>query len=149
MANIRRGGGGALQRGFSLLEVLVSIVVLSVGLLGVAALQMAGLRYNQSAAERSAAVIQLHSIEDVLRADRANAIRGDFNLAIDEPAGSGDSYVTDALRKWRGEIASTLGEGASGGVRCDGAKCRIEVRWDDSRASEGDSLQQVVTEVYL
>lgn len=41
--------GQAQQTGFTLLEVLITLVILSVGLLGVAGMQAAGLRNNHSA----------------------------------------------------------------------------------------------------
>ena len=50
----RYGRGTA---GFTLLEVLVAVVVLSVGLLGLASLQVNGLRFNHSAYMRTQATL--------------------------------------------------------------------------------------------
>src|SRR3970040_1926224 len=47
---------GARQRGAGLIEVMVAVVVLAVGLLGIAGLQLASLQNNHSAALRSQAV---------------------------------------------------------------------------------------------
>ena len=56
--------------GFSLLEVLIALVVLSVGLLGLAALQAAGLRGSSSAFQRSQAVVLASDIADRMRVNR-------------------------------------------------------------------------------
>ena len=50
--------------GFSLLEVLIAVLVLAVGLLGVAALQLNGLKTNQSALQRSLAPALAYSMMD-------------------------------------------------------------------------------------
>lgn len=57
------------QRGFSLVEVLVAMVVLSVGLLGIAALYVESLRAGKSALTRSEAVILAADMADRIRAN--------------------------------------------------------------------------------
>src|SRR5262245_46183440 len=52
------------QHGVGLVEVLVSMLVLSIGLLGLATLHMWTLRNEQSTLERSFAVVATHSIVD-------------------------------------------------------------------------------------
>lgn len=59
------------QSGFTLLEVLVAIVVLSLGLLGLAGLQAASLRNNQTAYYRGIATQQAYDMADRLRANLA------------------------------------------------------------------------------
>jgi type IV pilus assembly protein PilV len=61
----------ATQRGFSLIEVLVTILVLSVGLLGLAGLQLQSLKFNQSAYLRSQATLLAYDVLDRLRANEA------------------------------------------------------------------------------
>ena len=56
--------------GVGLIEVLVALTILSVGLLGVAAMQVLALRNNTSATDRSMAVILSYSIIDSLRGNR-------------------------------------------------------------------------------
>lgn len=57
------------QQGFTLVEVLVAIVVLSIGLLGLAGLQATGLRNNHSAYLRTQATLQAYDIIDRMRAN--------------------------------------------------------------------------------
>ena len=59
------------QSGFSLIEVLVSILVLMVGILGVAAMQMVSFQTNQSAYARSHAIYIAQDIFDRMRANPA------------------------------------------------------------------------------
>ena len=69
----------SLQRGFSLIESLVALVVLSVGMLGIAAKFVEGLKASRTAVYRTAA-IQLAS--DMMERIRANpGAEGDYELA--------------------------------------------------------------------
>jgi type IV pilus assembly protein PilV len=56
-------------RGFSLLEVLVALLVLSIGLLGLAGMQMVGLRSNNSASFRGQAVAIANDLAERMRAN--------------------------------------------------------------------------------
>ena len=57
------------QRGFTLLEVLISIVIFSIGLMGIAGLQASGMRYTQDSQLRTIAIAQAESMADRMRAD--------------------------------------------------------------------------------
>ena len=57
------------QRGFSLLEVLVTLILLSVGLLGVAALQLTSLRYAATSGGRNQAALFAQEVADRIRAN--------------------------------------------------------------------------------
>lgn len=67
------------QRGFTLIEILVALVILSVGLLGVASLQVQGLRNNQSAYLRSQATLLAYDMADRMRTNSDSAIAGSYN----------------------------------------------------------------------
>ena len=56
-------------RGFTLLEVLIALVILSIGLLGIAGLQGVGLRSNQGAYLTSQASLLAYDIADRIRAN--------------------------------------------------------------------------------
>lgn len=70
------------SKGFSLIEVLVSLLILSLGLLGVAGLQTASLRSNQTAYFRSQATAAAADIIDRMRANPQGVANGKYN-AID------------------------------------------------------------------
>jgi type IV pilus assembly protein PilV len=58
-----------LERGFCLLEILVTVVVISIGLLGLAGLQLVGLRATNSAHEHTLASLLAQDIEERIRAN--------------------------------------------------------------------------------
>jgi type IV pilus assembly protein PilV len=69
----------ARQRGFTLLEVLIALVVLAVGLLGLAALQNLGLRYGNESYERSQATLLIYEMIDRMRANPSGVRGGSYD----------------------------------------------------------------------
>lgn len=67
--------------GFTLVEVLVTVVILAIGLLGLAGLQVNGLLHNTTAYERSQAIFLAYDIIDRMRANRENV--ADYATALD------------------------------------------------------------------
>lgn len=67
------------QSGFSMLEVLVTILVVSFGLLGMAALITTGMRSNNTAHFRSIATQQTLDIADRMRANLAGVRAGNYD----------------------------------------------------------------------
>lgn len=144
------------QAGVGLIEVLIALLVLSIGMLGMAGLQMWSLKNNQGSMERGMAVMQTHTIADAMRADRTNAIDNRFNIAPGEEIGTERSaWVTEALTTWRGSLIANLGEFATGGIDCDGATCEITIQWKDQTVvqedaeEEGAGMQTLTTQVRL
>ena len=66
---LRRVGPPAAQAGFTLVEVLIALVVLAVGMLGIAALYIEGLRASRTALVRSEAVVLATNMADRIRAN--------------------------------------------------------------------------------
>lgn len=66
-------------RGFSLIEVLVSVLILGVGLLGMAALQVRALRTSQMSLQRSLATQLAYDIADRMRANPVGLAAGNYN----------------------------------------------------------------------
>jgi type IV pilus assembly protein PilV len=137
------------QRGVGIVEVLVAVLVLSIGLLGLAGLQVRTLRNNQSALERGVAVVETHAIADAMRADRTNATNGLFDIDLDDADPTGTTFANAVLAGWRENLRATLGDEATGKVDCNGALCEIVVQWNDERATAGATEQQLVTWVQL
>lgn len=65
--------------GFSLLEVLIAVFVLSIGLLGIAGLQLTGMRYAHNANLRYQAMQQVNDMADRLRANPQGVASGAYN----------------------------------------------------------------------
>ncbi len=118
------------QRGTTLIETLVALVVLSVGLLGIAALQMTSLRNNRGAHLRSQAQVMAYDIADRMRANRTAALANAYVIAMAAtPAGSG--LVLSDLQEWRNTLATTLPSGSGEIVRV-GNMFRIRIQWTDT-----------------
>lgn len=69
--------------GFNLIEVMIAVVLLSIGLLGMALLQSTALRAGQSSSERTVATVLAYQLLDMVRANREQAAQ--YNL-IRDPA---------------------------------------------------------------
>lgn len=121
------------QSGFTLLEVLVTIVVLSLGLIGLAGLQAASLNNNQTAYYRGIATQQAYDIADRLRANLAGAgsLHGYSynNLTTGLPVGNPDCFAAACTpenmaisdhRQWNTANATLLPNGNGTVVCVDG-----------------------------
>ena len=69
-----------LQRGFTLLEVLIAIVIFSIGLFGIAGLQASGMRFTHDSQLRLIAVAQAETMADRMRSNPAGFVEGHYNL---------------------------------------------------------------------
>lgn len=78
------------QRGFTLLETLIALVVLSVGMLGIASLHVEGLRNGRTASLRTKAVVHAADMAEKMRANRAGAIAGDYVTAAGDNGTNND-----------------------------------------------------------
>lgn len=70
----------AQSRGFTMIEVLVAVVVLSIGLLGLAALQLSSLQFNTNSYMRTQATVAVYDIIDRMRSNRSAFTNGDYNV---------------------------------------------------------------------
>jgi type IV pilus assembly protein PilV len=131
-------------RGFSMIEVLVSVLVFALGMLGIAALQATALRNSQSAFERSQGVVETYSILDSMRANRDAALIGQYDLATwtcERPGAA--TLASNDIGDWIDSLQENLGPTACGKIKCGSDECFIEVRWDDSRGTEGADAEAV------
>lgn len=138
------------QRGVGLIEVLVAVLILSIGLLGIAWVQTRALSNNNSSMARSMAVVASYSILDAMRADRTNALAEDYNVEIDtEDCGDDDATLAEAqITSWCNELAATLGASAKtkGSIECDNTgECVVTITFDDSRVGKGESVSDAET----
>ena len=139
------------QRGVSLIEVLVSILVVSLGLLGAVALQATALRNNQGSYERTQTAILTQGIFDAMRANLVAGVdAGSYNtggLICVAPAAA--DLATRDLARWITSLHAQIHPGACGAVACAGRVCTVQVQWDDSRASGGLAAQNITLAAQL
>ena len=130
-------------RGSSLLEVLVTIVVMAIGLLGLAKLELSNLQNQQNALHRAEATFLANDILDSMRV--LNHVNHDQAAAYAVDAGSasvarGPSEVAVAdVSAWKTRIAQALPDG-DGHVEFnpDSRMARIWIEWNDRRSSAPD-----------
>ncbi|MDR1887812.1 MAG: type IV pilus modification protein PilV [Zoogloeaceae bacterium] len=80
-ANAKFSGAHRHQGGSSLLEVLIAVLIFSIGLMGLAGLQVVAMKANQSAMARSLASEAAYDLLDQLRANSRSVLNGTFPLA--------------------------------------------------------------------
>lgn len=120
------------QRGFSLLEVLVALLVLSIGLLGLAALQTMGLKFNTQSYQRTQAVLNAYDIIDRIRANPAGMATGGYdNIGLTAAAPTPPTcpctpaqMATYDVAQWKASLTQLLTQGK-------GAVCRgtLDTSW--------------------
>jgi len=69
------------SRGFSLIEVLVSMVILAIGLLGLAMLQTTGLGFNTNSYSRTQATYMAYDLAERMRANVPAFLAGNYDVA--------------------------------------------------------------------
>lgn len=68
------------SRGFTLIEVLITVLILAIGLLGLASLQMTSLNSQVEAYQRAQAVLLLEDMANRIRANAVAAKAGDYTV---------------------------------------------------------------------
>jgi len=122
------------QSGFSLIEVLVTIVVVALGLLGFAGLQAYSLKSNRAALQRSYATMLAYDIADCMRVNRTNALAGAYNLTFTTPATAG-TVAGDDMVLWKAALAGNLPNGQGQITNPIGRPNNyflIEIRWAEN-----------------
>jgi type IV pilus assembly protein PilV len=74
------------QRGFTLLEVLIAIIISTIGLLGIAKLQLVTLKNNSGSQFRSIAIQLASDTMERMRGNQTGVNSGFYNLATTSPA---------------------------------------------------------------
>lgn len=122
-----------LQCGVTLIEVLVTIVILSFGLLGVAGLLVGGVS-NTVASEAATKASQLAAdMADRIRANPANALTGSYNTLYATTETVDGTIAKSDLVAWKGALASQLpsGQGEIGVTSAANRHIDINVRWNN------------------
>jgi type IV pilus assembly protein PilV len=147
------------QAGTSLIEVLVSIVIASVGLLGLAGMNAASVRYTKMTQYRATATQLVIDIADRMRANNTDAaglanyvLSSDFAAQATLPAAPTPSCRSSAdtctqaqmaaadLQQWRATVRARLPEG-SASIKADSGTSSafdIWIAWRDPALADAD-----------
>lgn len=142
------------QRGSSLVEVLVAVLIMSTGLLGMVALQSRVLRAGVTNIQRTQAIMLGQYLMELMRADRVVALQGGYGSAS---AGwrcsvtliTGTQLANENLRSALTSAKSLLGQphDTTTCIRTDCAAtgvCEVSLQWADSTSpSAAPQIQSV------
>lgn len=136
------------QQGLSLLEVLIAVLVLSIGMLGVAGMQTATIKNSQSAQLRSVAVVLAAGMAERIRAQPQAARAGQFSLAKQcSTLTSNSTLAQREMSSWISDIRLKLGtiDTTCGQIVHDSQNrtYTVSVIWDDSRALGGLAVMTI------
>lgn len=133
------------QSGMSLIEVMVAIVILSIGALGVAGLQARALKGNESSLQRTQAVIAANSLIDAMHAN----VLPRNSIAMTCNGGAG------FFANWLGDLQANLGAASCGQIVCAAnanpagtTRCVVTVQWNDDRAGGAQAQQLQLTALF-
>lgn len=139
--------------GFTLVEVLVALVVLSVGLLGIAGMITTALRTNDGAYLRTEANIMAYSMLDRMRTNRDAATQSDYDSSMGTASSTAPTtclgtsadctssqMATWDIYEWKKELAGNLPSGqGSIATKLDASgvvEVTITVQWNAARAEQ-------------
>jgi type IV pilus assembly protein PilV len=151
-----------MERGFTLLEILVAMIVIAIGVLGIAGLQASALRYSKNSEGRAIAVQLTTDLVERMRANTAGLRNGEYaSLASfatttcvkPAPVVTTATASTDVAH-WRNALACDLPLGTGRMVQAalvgSGlSEVEITLQWDESRLQGGSAKQTLVTRVIL
>ena len=131
------------QRGLTLLEVLISVLLLSLGILGVAGLQLHALRSSTEADLRTQA--RLHVRDMIERIRMTPEDRGAFevteNSCAEDRIPGGSGFVANEINNWCRVVANGL-PGGRGLITVDGTDIRVQVSWLERAAPDSQDFSQ-------
>lgn len=132
------------SRGFTLIEVMISVLVLGFGLLGFALLQTMSVRFSQSANHRTQATNLSYELLDQMRGNRVlwRSYLGNYAA----PANTGTAckmsaaQVTPLMYRnyWQCQLGDMLGDGATAVVQELNGAVRVSITWGDERWNDAD-----------
>jgi type IV pilus assembly protein PilV len=143
----------ARQKGFGLIEILVALLILAIGLLGMASLQTTSLQQTTGSQTRTQAILLANDIVERIRANRPNrnayvladpdAVECDTEFEI-----TNGNVVDDDLNEWRNALACLLPNG-NGEIAVDGDVITVDITWSPRGEVEDLDEGELTLEVTL
>jgi type IV pilus assembly protein PilV len=156
-------------RGFTLLEVLIALLIFSLGLLGLAGLMVVSVKTNQSAYLRTQASFLAQSMADRMRANIAviDEYEGDYhigtagNATCETTACDPTALAANDRAVWSRQLVTQMPDNATASIQCDGASlgapqtagaatydglCMFIIEWSEARLESSDDPAELVEE---
>jgi type IV pilus assembly protein PilV len=143
------------QSGFSLLEILVAMIIIAIGVLGVAGLQASALKFAKSSDTRVMAVILGNDMMERIRSNHVGAKLGEYSSAYAMssrtcnplPTTTAATTAAEDTARWLSAVACALPAGkgkitiTAGATDNDPSTAQIDLQWDESRLKGGSATQ--------
>lgn len=137
------------QSGFSMLEVLVSLIIILLGALGMAGIQMLSINNTEIARYQSLAALLASSMAAEIQGNKAfwnaqTGISATGGVVSGGPSGgacgtgcSPSQVAGNSLQTWADSIAGVLPSGATGTVNCSNtpAVCAVQLQWTENNVA--------------
>lgn len=135
------------HQGFTLIEVLVSLLIMTLGIVGVLKMQTQSLKSNQRAYFRTQADLLSRDMLARMQANKVAAREGEYEYtSTSKPSSAADCQTTECsatqlakwdLYQWYEQVESQLPEGSATVEKFNGDnRYLISIRWDDYRTSQ-------------
>ena len=125
-----------------MVELLVSLLIFTFGMLGLAGLQTRTLTFNQSSLFRSQASALTDDILDRMRADRNNATLRQWDVAIGTLSSAMPNATFSQIdaKDWMAQVEALLPSGhasifTEAAAGADAGVVTITIQWDDTRGA--------------
>lgn len=142
------------EQGFTLIEILVAVLILSLGILGLIGMESLALKSNLSAYHRSQATILAYDLADKMRGNPAGVAGSEYLAAFPNGAAHASSCVSYSgavtgsgctpqkiaerdIYEWTTKITEILPSGAGSLAVASGIHT-VTVSWDDDRNGIAD-----------
>jgi len=142
------------SKGFTIVEVLVSMVILAIGVLGLGVMQITSLQNTQGGQMRSQATILAYDMIDTMRTNSPSVTSGAYNIGFaDETPAATECYGAEAnctsaematsdINHWRTSLAASLPSG-NGFIAAGDAgttnRVSVIITWIDPYAADQGS----------
>jgi len=125
-----------IQQGVTLIEAMIALLVISVGLLGIASLQLTAMNQNASSLNNSQAVWIAYNMSDRIRANISefNTYNGaDTDSSSPQNCMTSSCSTSDMVASDIADWATMVGNlpGGRGRIRSNADGLLIDVMWDD------------------
>jgi type IV pilus assembly protein PilV len=163
------------QRGVSLIEVLVAVLIFSVGLIGMAALLLMSTRSNQAAYVRTQVAFLANNMADRMRANPAGVWNNDYNVSFPNTATQACDSTTVCtpamvanhdIQVWNSQLSTFLPNplakiscsSATAGFTPSsdqmsmnppyGGTCTVQIKWSERAAGDSTDTSLAPTQTF-